>query len=49
MEGPDKRTDMRHLMQYAIHEGQKVVMEMDYGVLPEGVAPALQDTVDQYK
>jgi len=32
-----------------IHDGQKVVMEMDYGVLPEGVAPALQVPVDLYK
>ncbi len=49
MEDADKRTAMRHLMQYVIHEGQKVVMEMDYGILPEGVAPALQDMVDKYK
>lgn len=49
MEDPDKRTAMRHLLQYMIHDGQKVLMQMDYGVLPEGVAPALQDTVDKYK
>ena len=48
-EDPDKRNALRHLMQYVIHDGQKVVMEMDYGVLPEGVAPALQVPVDLYK
>ncbi len=48
-EDPDKRTALRHLMQYVIVEGQKVVMQMDYGVLPEGVGPALQGTVDAYK
>ena len=49
MEDPGKRAAMRHFLQYVIHDGQKVVMQTDYGVLPEGVAPALQVTVDEYK
>ncbi len=48
-EDEGKRSALRHLMQYVIHDGQKVVMEMDYGVLPEGVGPDLQVIVDAYK
>ena len=48
-EDPDKRAALRHLMQYVIKDGQKVVMEMDYGVLPEGVGPGMQVMVDLYK